>query len=86
VTSRALHPCAVCGDPIPARPYQNNLAVRACGPACAHKLAYAENPDLEPHRHRLTFRDPQEEDQDSPLGDQESPREDQKSPREGELN
>jgi hypothetical protein len=39
--------CAVCGNPVPDRPYQA-ITVRVCSPQCAKALAYRENPELEP--------------------------------------
>jgi hypothetical protein len=40
--------CAVCGHPVPARPYQAPTA-RTCSPTCAKRLALREHPaDAEP--------------------------------------
>ena len=36
--------CAVCGRPVPARPYQAHTA-RACSPTCAKALAAREHPE-----------------------------------------
>ena len=41
-----LRDCAVCGQPVMAKPYQANSA-RTCTPVCAHTLAMKEHPDLE---------------------------------------
>jgi hypothetical protein len=40
-----LRDCAVCGDPVYDRPHQDPSA-RACGPACAKRLAVQEHPEL----------------------------------------
>ena len=37
--------CLICGEPIPARPYQD-ASVRTCGPAHAKRLALKEHPDI----------------------------------------
>jgi hypothetical protein len=38
--------CAVCGNAIHARPYQDGTIVRACSAHCASVLTRTENPDL----------------------------------------
>ncbi len=40
--------CAVCGEPVPVRPYQAPTA-RTCSPNCAKVLALREDPDLQPN-------------------------------------
>jgi len=47
-----LRACAVCGNPVTAKPYQDNSA-RACSPSCAHTLAAREHPELDGKRLRL---------------------------------
>ena len=40
-----LRDCAVCGQPVTAKPYQA-ITARACSPVCAHTLAAREHPEL----------------------------------------
>lgn len=54
----SLRDCAVCGAPVPARPYQARSA-RTCGPTCAKTLALREQPDLEPNS-RVRAMEPKE--------------------------
>ena len=47
--------CAVCGDPVWQRRYQDDTA-RTCSPKCARDLAYAEDPGLGGFLNRATQR------------------------------
>ncbi len=43
----ALRNCAICGNPVTHRKYQDDSA-RVCSPGCAKTLAVREHPDIEP--------------------------------------
>jgi hypothetical protein len=45
--SEKLRDCQVCGNPVFAKKYQKD-SCRVCSPACAHRLAVKEHPDLGP--------------------------------------
>ena len=40
----SLRNCAVCNNPVPARPYQA-ITARTCSPGCAKALAASEHPE-----------------------------------------
>jgi hypothetical protein len=46
---RKLRDCAMCGEPVIARPYQSDEA-RTCTPVCAKELALKEHPDIDAKR------------------------------------
>ena len=47
-----LRDCAVCTQPVFARPYQA-MSARTCSPVCAHMLATREHPEMESRLDRL---------------------------------
>ena len=52
---RKLRDCAICEEPVIARPHQSDDA-RTCSPGCARTLAYREFPNLDGFHSKLRAR------------------------------